>query len=102
MDLFSNHEVEQNVQELYRYMWIALSVMIFSSRINLLSCPKEVLIMMHAVSYGNGVRDTRKRALVLARLRLGAGFTNPTGPVKPPPSGSGLPDWFDRKPVETG
>jgi len=24
------------------------------------------------------------------------------GPVKPPPSGSGLPDWFDRKPVETG
>ena len=30
------------------------------------------------------------------------GFTNPTGPVKPPPSGSGLPDRFDRKPVETG
>ena len=26
----------------------------------------------------------------------------PTGPVKPPPSDSGLPDWFDRKPVETG
>ena len=23
-----------------------------------------------------------------------------TGPVKPPPSGSGLPDRFDRKPVE--
>jgi len=30
------------------------------------------------------------------------GFTIPTGPVKPPPSGSGLPDRFDRKPVETG
>ena len=30
------------------------------------------------------------------------GFTNPTGPVKPPPSGSGLPDRFDRKPVKTG
>jgi hypothetical protein len=29
-----------------------------------------------------------------------SGFTNPTGPVKPPPSGSGLPDRFDRKPVE--
>ena len=26
----------------------------------------------------------------------------PTGPVKPPPSGSGLPDRFDRKSVETG
>ena len=29
-------------------------------------------------------------------------FTKPTGPVKPPPSGSGLPDRFDWKPVETG
>ena len=28
------------------------------------------------------------------------GFPNPTGPVKPPPSGSGLIDRFDRKPVE--
>ena len=28
------------------------------------------------------------------------GFPNPTGPVKPPPSGSGLSDRFDRKPVE--
>ena len=28
------------------------------------------------------------------------GFTNPTGPVKPPPSSSGLADRFDRKPVE--
>ena len=28
------------------------------------------------------------------------GFTNPTGTVKPPLSGSGLPDRFDRKPVE--
>ena len=27
-------------------------------------------------------------------------FTNPTGPIKPPPSGSSLPDRFDRKPVE--
>ena len=25
---------------------------------------------------------------------------SPTGPVKPPPSGSSLPDRFDRKPVE--
>ena len=31
---------------------------------------------------------------------LQSGFPNPTGPVKPPPSGSGLPDRFDRKPVE--
>ena len=29
-----------------------------------------------------------------------SGFPNPTGPVKPPPSGSGLPDRFDRKPIE--
>ena len=28
------------------------------------------------------------------------GLIIPTGPVKPPPSGSGLPDRFDRKPVE--
>ena len=28
------------------------------------------------------------------------GFPNPTGPVKPPPSGSSLSDRFDRKPVE--
>ena len=28
------------------------------------------------------------------------GFTNLTGPVKPPPSGSGLPDRFDWKPVK--
>jgi len=28
------------------------------------------------------------------------GFFSPTGPVKPPPSGSGLSDRFDRKPVE--
>ena len=33
-------------------------------------------------------------------IRPPSGFTNPTGPVKPPPSGSGLPDRFDRKPVE--
>ena len=32
--------------------------------------------------------------------RRGAGFTKPTGPVKPPPSDSGLPDRFDQKPVE--
>ena len=31
---------------------------------------------------------------------LHPGFPNPTGPVKPPPSGSGLLDRFDRKPVE--
>ena len=31
-----------------------------------------------------------------------AGLIIPTGPVKPPLSGSGLPDRFDRKPVETG
>ena len=31
-----------------------------------------------------------------------AGFYLPTGPVKPARSGSGLPDRFDRKPVETG
>ncbi|KAG2615451.1 hypothetical protein PVAP13_3NG057790 [Panicum virgatum] len=31
-----------------------------------------------------------------------AGFTKPTGPVKLSTSGSGLPDRFDRKPVETG
>ena len=31
-----------------------------------------------------------------------SGFTKPTGPVKPPLSGSGLLDRFDRKPVETG
>ena len=30
------------------------------------------------------------------------GFFFPTGPVKPPPSGSGLPDRFDRKPLEIG
>ena len=30
------------------------------------------------------------------------GFFFPTAPVKPPPSGSGLPDRFDRKPVDTG
>ena len=29
-----------------------------------------------------------------------AGLIIPTGPVKPQPSGSGLPDRFDRKPVE--
>ena len=28
------------------------------------------------------------------------GLIIPTGPVKPPPFGSGLPDRFDRKPVE--
>ena len=33
-------------------------------------------------------------------LQVQPGFTIPTGPVKPPPSGSGLPDRFDRKPVE--
>ena len=27
---------------------------------------------------------------------------NPDRPVKPPPSGSGLSDRFDQKPVETG
>ena len=31
-----------------------------------------------------------------------AGLIIPTGPVKLPPSGSGLPDRFDQKPVETG
>jgi len=30
------------------------------------------------------------------------GFTKLTRPVKPPTSGSVLPDWFDRKPVKTG
>ena len=28
------------------------------------------------------------------------GLIIPTGPVKPPPSGSGLPDRFDWKPIE--
>ena len=30
------------------------------------------------------------------------GLNKPTGPVKPTRSSSGLPDRFDRKPVETG
>ena len=30
------------------------------------------------------------------------GLSKPTGPVKSVRSGSGLPDRFDRKPVETG
>ena len=29
-------------------------------------------------------------------------FTKPSGPIKPPTSGSGLPDRFDQKSVETG
>ena len=40
------------------------------------------------------------RAALVCKPWLRTGFTNPTGPVKPPPSGSGLPDRFDRKPVE--
>jgi len=38
----------------------------------------------------------------LVERRSPLGFTKPTGPVNPPPSGSGLPDRFDWKPVETG
>ena len=38
----------------------------------------------------------------LRRPVSGPGLIIPTGPVKPPPSGSGLPDRFDQKPVETG
>ena len=30
------------------------------------------------------------------------GFNLPTGPVKPAGSGTGIPDRFGRKPVETG
>ena len=37
-----------------------------------------------------------------AQDRWRAGLSKPTGPVKPERSGSGLPDRFDRKPVETG
>jgi len=45
-----------------------------------------------------------KRQTTVSRSSAEAesGITKPTGPVKPPPSGSGLPDRFDRKPVETG
>ena len=47
------------------------------------------------------IQHTR-RLRVTCTLVLCAGFLNPTGPVKSPPSGSGLPDRFDRQPVETG
>ena len=41
--------------------------------------------------------------MVCALFRdLPPGLSKPTGPVKPVRSGSGLPDRFDRKPVETG
>ena len=41
--------------------------------------------------------------MVCALFRdLPLGLSKPTGPVKPARSGSGLPNRFDRKPVETG
>ena len=49
-----------------------------------------------------GAKDGERVASAGWRLEEHTGFTNPTGPVKPPPSSSGLPNRFDRKPVETG
>ena len=66
---------------------------------------------LHAKSLGSGGEYLSYVWLLLLhmgmetlteKMQRTAGFPNPTGPVKPPPSGSGLPDRFDRKPVETG
>jgi hypothetical protein len=46
--------------------------------------------------------EHQRRVACAAGIHSPSGFTNPTGPVKPPPSGSGLPDRFDQKPVEIG
>ena len=42
------------------------------------------------------------RGLGGSHRELHLGLIIPTGPVKLSSSGSGLPDRFDRKPVETG
>ena len=41
------------------------------------------------------LREQEKKTR-LRGLDAQTGLTKPTGPVKPPPSGSGLPDRFDR------
>ena len=47
-----------------------------------------------------GERPGRSQHAARHAAGAGLGFTIPTGPVKPSPSDSGLPDRFDRKPVE--
>ena len=47
-------------------------------------------------------RGELPRSAKIAFGKVRAGFALPTGPVKPARSGSGLPDRFNRKPVETG
>ena len=46
-------------------------------------------------------RRSQNRLVGTQTQVLHPGFTIPTDPVKPSPSGSSLPDRFDRKPVET-
>ena len=49
-----------------------------------------------------GARAAETSLTYAVQLAWSSGFTKPTSPVKPPTSGSGLPDRFDRKLVEIG
>ena len=56
---------------------------------------------------GQGTQGNERNGGRIAKLgreerRLGGGFNLPTGPAKPPGSGTGIPVRFGRKPVGTG
>ena len=51
---------------------------------------------------GQASKSTWPASPIVVACGSWPGFTKLTALVKPPTSGSGLPDWFDRKPVETG
>jgi len=68
--------------------------------------PELLVVYWHLLYNTRGKRTIMayisQSCLANRKYSIESGFTKPTGPVKPPLSGSGLPDRFDWKPVETG
>ena len=64
-----------------------------------MSPEKEIQLIEEQAWY---LLDLSLENFMASCMVLDPGLNKPTGPVKPARSDSGLPDWFDRKPVETG
>jgi len=78
------------------FSWPRESASKTSSRLWVLYCTKMLetqplsVLVLRIMPFGTAAEQCR------------AGFFLPTGQVKPPPSGSGLPVRFDRKRIKTG